>query len=187
MEKKDKKQLSYWHWLFRGSGAGPGYRRIADRWLFVHLLVGVFISTIVRIDLTACANTVLLPLVGILIGLSFAWAGNAQALMQSTEIGLLSEHHEGGFVQYVYLYQTAILVIIVTLVFWGLAGLHIFDKSWPTPDCNICYFGTKVFLFTLSSLTLRLCWQVIMAAHWMLLAQKEIKEHLRNKKNDVEK
>ena len=125
------------------------------------------------------ANTVLLPLAGILVGLSFAWAGNAQALMQSSEMEELSTHHQGGFVEYVYIYQTAILTILVTLVFWGLAGLQIFDIQWPTIKKPILYFALKTFLFTLSSLTLRECWHVVIGAQWMLLAQKAIKDKKR--------
>ena len=127
------------------------------------------------------AKAVLLPLAGILIGLSFAWAGNAQALMQSKEIEDLSEHHEGGFVEYVFTYQTAILAILFTLVFWGLAGLNVFDKWLPKDDYPKIYFVIKTMLFTLSSLTIRECWHVVMGAQWMLLIQKEIRKR-QNKK-----
>lgn len=170
--------VNYWQWFFRGSGGKPGYRRIVNRWIFFHLITGICLSIIIEDDLSACANAVLLPLVGILIGLSFAWAGNAQALMQTTEIGLLSQYHEGGFVEYVYLYQTAILIILFTLVFWGFAGLNIFDKWWPTSMAPRSYFAVRVFLLTLASLTLRACWQVVVGAQWMLLTQKRIKEHM---------
>lgn len=175
--------IDYWQWFFKGSGGNAGYWRIFNRWIVLHLVVGTFISFIVKDNLSMCANTVLLPLVGILIGLSFAWAGNAQTLMRSGEIGLLSEYHEGGFVEYVYLYQTAILIILVTLVFWGFAGLNIFDKWWPTPNASRPYFALKAFLFMLASLTLRSCWQVVMGAQWMLLAEKKIKAHMQTGKN----
>ena len=97
--------ISYWRWFFKGSGAKPGYRRLVNTWIMIHLIVGVIVSFVVPVNLENAANTVLLPLVGILIGLSFAWAGNAQALLQSSEIDKLSEHHEGGFIEYVFTYQ----------------------------------------------------------------------------------
>lgn len=171
-----KNNLNYWHWFFKGSGGKPGYRRILNRWIFVHLAIGLIISFFIQIDVATSAKAVLLPLAGILVGLSFAWAGNAQALMQSSEIEKLSEHHEGGFVEYVFTYQTAILTILGTLVFWGLAGLQIFDMRWPTDSRPILYFAIKTFLFLLSSLTIRECWHVVMGAQWMLLAQKQIKD-----------
>lgn len=171
-----KNKLNYWHWFLNGSGGKPGYRRIVNKWILFHLAIGIVLSILIKNDLATSANTVLLPLAGILIGLSFAWAGNAQALMQSKEIEELSEHHEGGFVEYVFTYQTAILTILLTLVFWGLAGLNVFDK-WISKDyCPKLYFVVKAMLFTLSSLTIRECWHVVMGAQWMLLIQKEIKK-----------
>jgi len=178
--------VSYWHWFFRGSGGKPGYRRLVNRWMWLHLAVGVGMAFLVQIDLQTSANAVLLPLVGILIGLSFAWAGNAQALLQSSEIDRLSEHHKGGFVEYVFTYQTAILAILITLVFWGLAGLHVFDTRWPTPQSTIAYFIVKAVLFTLVSLTLRECWHVVMGAQWLLLVQREIKRHNRREEHKEE-
>ena len=128
----NKKQLiSYWEWLFRGSGGRPGYRRILDKWLLLHIPVGIVLSFLISIDLQACANTVLLPLAGILIGLSFAWAGNANALLQTEEIEKLSEYHKGGFVEYVFIYQTAILMILVTLVLWALRAWVFMTKLGP--------------------------------------------------------
>jgi hypothetical protein len=174
----EKQLISYWEWLFRGSGGRPGYRRILDRWLLLHVPVGIVLSLLISLDLQACANTVLLPLAGILIGLSFAWAGNAHALLQTEEIGKLSEYHKGGFVEYVFVYQTAILTILVTLVLWGFAGLGIYDKTWPTKCNPILYFTVKAVMFVLSSLTLRECWQTVSGAHWMLRIRKEIKDHL---------
>ena len=175
---KDERLISYWQWLAQGSGGKAGYRRILDKWLLLHIPVGIALSFLISLDLQKCANAVLLPLAGILVGLSFAWAGNANALLQTKEIAKLSEYHEGGFVEYVFIYQTAILTILTTLVFWGFAGLGIYDHTWPT-QCNPkLYFTIKAFLFVLSSLTLRECWQAVSGAHWMLRVRKEIKDHL---------
>ena len=179
--------IGFWQWFIKGSGGKPGYKRIVNKWIFIHLLVGVLIALVVKVDLSMCANAVLLPLVGILIGLSFAWAGNAQAVMQSSEIERLSDYHEGGFIEYVYAYQTAILIILATLVIWGLAGLHIFDNSWPTSNAAAAYFAVKTILFLLASLTLRTCWHVVLGAQWMLLAQKRIKDSLQKNKEDSTK
>ena len=173
----NKIPFHFWIWFFSGSGGEPGYRRIINKWILFHLLIGIIISLLVQISLQACANTVLLPLAGIFIGLSFAWIGNAQALLQSDEMIRLSKYHEGGFVEYVFAYQTAILTILTTLVLWGLSGLNIFDGVWPTVKCNKLYFAVKIILFTLSSLTLRECWLVVMGVQWMLIVKKEMKNN----------
>lgn len=172
MNNMNKPLVKYWRWLF----SGQGYKSVLNVWLVLHFIIGVFLSLIVIPDLQSCSSAVLLPLAGIFVGLSFAWAGNAQALMQSSEIYKLSQFHEGGFVEYVFVYQTAILSILVTLVLWGLAGLGVFDMVWPTKDHPSLYFIVKAFLFVMASLTLRECWQVVMGASWMLRIQRRIKQ-----------
>ena len=171
---KARTTISFWKWFIAGSGAQPGFRRVINRWILIHLGVGVSMAASIPIDLQSAASAVLLPLAGVLVGLSFAWAGNAQALLQTGEIESLSEHHPGGFVEYVYFYSLAILCILITLSIWGLAGLKIFDAVWPTSSHAKTYFGIKLILFTLSSLTLRECWHIVLAAQWMLLTRREI-------------
>ena len=166
--------VTFWRWLASGSGGSAGIRRIVNSWLIVHIGVGLLLGFLVPIDLQSAASAVLLPLAGVLVGLSFAWAGNAQALLQTEEIEALSDHHPGGFVEYVYLYSLAILCILVTLAVWSLAGLRIFDAVWPTEAHHKTYLGTKLVLFTLSSVTLRECWHIVLAAQWMLLTRREI-------------
>ena len=177
---------AYWTWFFKGSGGKPGFRRLVNLWLAFHIVVGLSLSYLVKSSLDQCANAVLLPLAGILIGLSFAWAGNAQALLQSKEIGKLTEHHEGGFVEYVYVYQTAILTILIALILWGLAGLKIFEDQWPTSSCEVGYFTVKALLFLFSSMALRECWHIVLSVQWMLIAQQVIQKKLKddNKNNE---
>ena len=98
--------MNYWIWLIRGSGAGPGIRRFFDRWILFHILIGILFSWLTPIPLNEAAINLLLPLAGIFIGLSFAWGGNAQALLETEEIKDLTEHHSGGFEEYIYTYQS---------------------------------------------------------------------------------
>jgi hypothetical protein len=179
----DTKFIGYWHWFLKGSGDKAGFRRIFNVWILLHLIIGFVMTLLVEVDLQTAANAVLLPLAGIFVGLSFAWAGNAQALMQTSEIDEMADFHEGGFEEYVFVYQTAILTILVTLVFWGIAGLSVFDKQWPTQKNTDFYFGIKIILFTLSSITLRECWHVVMGAQWMLLVQRKIRRSKAEKNN----
>lgn len=177
--------FDYWNWLFRGFQGKPGYKRIINYWIIIHVLIGIIISLIVDVDLKDAANTVLLPLAGILIGLAFAWAGNASSLMQSVEFQEFSDKHEGGFVEYVYTYQTAILVILLTLVVWGFAGLNVFDNQWPRKSAPVEFFVIKTILFAISSLTIRECWHAVMGAQWMIITQKGIRDE--NKRNNNKK
>jgi len=167
-------RFGFWRWFLLG-GKGRGWRKFADRWLLLHLAVGWALAFLVPAGLSSAATTVLLPLVGILIGLSFAWAGNAQALLQTEEIEQLAEYRQGGFEEYVYTYQTAILIILSSVVLWGVAALGIFDLSCPWACPSSIYFSTKVFLYGFSSITIRECWHVVLGAQMMLLMRRRIR------------
>jgi hypothetical protein len=112
---------------------------------------------------------------GIFIGLSFAWAGNAQALMQTAEIEAMTEKRAGGFREYAFAFQTAVLTILVTLGLWGAAGLGILDRRCFWSCSAATYFLAKAVLFFAASLTLREYWHVVLGAQWMLLSQHRIK------------
>src|ERR1041385_6003812 len=79
--KRQKPMVTYWVWLCRGSGGGAGLRPILGRWFPIHIGIGSLLAVLVPKPLDAVASTILLPLAGVLIGLAFAWAGNAQALL----------------------------------------------------------------------------------------------------------
>lgn len=134
--------------------------------------MGVTFAAILPGSVAAAAQTVLFPLAGIFVGLSFAWVGNAQAVLQSTEIERLIKENPGGVEAYAYTFQSAILAILVTLVAWGLAALGVFDQpcGWECPGWM--YPATVAGLFALASLTVRECWHVVMGAQLLLLSQR---------------
>lgn len=146
-----------------------------DRWLLLHTAVGVALSLLLPMSLQSAAQAVLLPLAGIFIGLSFAWVGNAQAILQSNELELLYEQHPGGFENYAYSFQSAILAILITLIAWSFAALGILDAQclWTCPLWS--YQAATAFLFFLASLSLRECWHVVMGAQLLLLAQRHVR------------
>lgn len=163
----------FWKWLLRGLKDKPGYLQLIDRWLIVHILVGIVVALVVDISLDKAAQTILLPLAGVFVGLSFAWVGNAQAILQENEIIALAKHHPDGVQTYVYTFQLAILIILITLILWGLAGLGIF---------NSCVFLGKspkiiaeIILYFFSSLTLRECWHVVMGSQLLILSRIKIR------------
>jgi hypothetical protein len=168
--------MKFWSWFFWGTGGKSGIRKYFDFWLFIHLLFGVIFAWTLPVLLKDAANTVLLPLAGIFIGLSFAWGGNAQAILQTEEIDKLTDHHPGGFEEYIYTFQSAILVILCTLVLWGLAGLGFFDNVWPKNSNRVGYLSVTAFLFFMASLTLRECWHIVLGAQWLLIARRKIKK-----------
>lgn len=163
----------YWTWFFRGSK--PGWKRLCDRWLLLHLSVGALLAFIVPVSLTSAAQTVLLPLAGVLVGMSFAWVGNALAIAQSPEIDRLAENNPAGFEVYVHTFQTAILVLLASVVSWGIAGLGVFDQPCPWNCSAAGYRTVSTIFYALSSLALRECWHVVMGAQLLLLYQRAVR------------
>lgn len=168
--------FKFWTWFFKGLNEKSGIRSLCNRWLFFQIVIGLFLTYALDVKLEDAGKTVLLPLAGILIGLTFAWAGNAQALFQSEEIEELALFREGGIVEYVYKFQMAILIILATVVAWGLASLGLFDRNWPMQNKEWQYNCIKLFLYTLSGITLRECWNIVLMVQWLLLAQNRIKK-----------
>jgi hypothetical protein len=144
--------------------------------LFVHLLVGGFLAEFVPLGVQEAASTVLMPLVGILIGLCFAWGGNANALLQTHEVEQMSDAHPGGLEEYAYVYQSAILAILITLCAWGLAGLGVIDRAVPAECYPRSQFMVRIALYSLASVTLRECWHVVLGAQSLLIIRKKIRD-----------
>ena len=171
---------TFWSWLVKGTGNGPGIKRFMDWWIVFHISVGGILAYLLPISLKDAATSLLLPVAGIFIGLSFAWGGNAQALLQSAEIESVSTFKEGGFEDYVYAFQAAILLILVTLVLWGIAGLGLYDSVWPICQDGLIYKAIAGILFFFSSMTIRECWHVVLGAQSLLL----VRFRVRNSGND---
>ncbi len=161
------KKWRFWTWFFCGLQSRSGLARLCDRWILLHVFVGLTLAYLAQKPLADIATTFLLPLASILVGLSFAWAGNAQAILQTDELETLSRQLPDGIETYLYVFQTAILVILVTATLWGLAAIGIFGAF---------EYPAKVALFFLASLTLRECWHVVLGSQVMILARYSIRE-----------
>jgi hypothetical protein len=166
----------FWEYFLTRRWGDPGIAKFRDRWLLIHIIVGVLLAWAIPSSLVEAARTVLLPLASVFVGLSFAWAGNAHALLQTTEIEKFTNKHPAGVRNYVFTFLAAILTILVALVLWGLAGLGLFDKQWPTPNKPQVYFAVAALLYGFASLTLRECWQVVNGAQLLLITRRDIRD-----------
>lgn len=171
---------SFWGWFLRGLNGPPGIRKLANGWLLLHLSVGIALTYLVPVTLREAANSVLLPLTGIFIGLSFAWGGNAQALLQTDEVDDFTTFHPQGPAHYIFTFQAAIVAILATLGFWGLAGLGILDQRWPVTVTSSPYRIVSIIMYALTSLTVRECWHVVLGAQTLLLLRQKIRRRGRN-------
>lgn len=161
---------NFWRWLIRGLEGASGLRMLFwSPWTLVHFAIGIGLARLVDFPIHEAAQIFLFPLAGIFIGLSFAWAGNAQALLMEKEIEWLADFHPDGIHTYVYTFQLAILVILVTLVVWGLAALKVFDLIQQK------MFVVETILYFLASLTVRECWHVVLGSQLLILARRTVR------------
>jgi len=160
---------SFWLWFWAGTGDKPGYRRIADRWLWLHGLIGFAVAELVTVRLAEVAEKALLPLMAIFVGLTFSWAGNAHALLQSKEVTAVADERKGGIFEYVYTFQLCILIILTVIVVWVVPLLgfpYLLPKRFGFTVFN---FVAKCLLYGLISLAFRCSWQAVLGANMLLL------------------
>ncbi len=174
-EEAAGREFRYWRWLFLGLHDRAGILAFLDGWLVVHALVGSGLAFYVPLTLSEAASRVLLPLVGALIGLCFAWSGNAAALLQTSQIARMAERTPDGQPGYVFAFQNAILVVLGCVGLWGLAALEIFDKVLPYPRNSRVYGAIGTILYGLSSVALRECWQVVLNTQRLLISRERIR------------
>lgn len=164
----------FWDWFLRGTGAKAGYRRVIDRWLLLHALIGLLGARFIRADLIDIAEAALLPLMAIFVGLTFSWAGNANSLLQSSEVVAFSKKRVGGVAEYIFTFQLSILVILVSVVCWIVPSLELpflLGSYLSLPDFNA--FAASV-LYALLSLSFRTCWQAVLGANMLLLVKARL-------------
>lgn len=174
----------FWKWLFIGlESRRPGILQLCDWWLAFHVILALVIQYTIPVSIEDAAGTVLLPLASIFIGLSFAWAGNAQALMQEKEIIELAEKHPDGLESYLYTFQLAILIILITLIMWGMAGLKFLDLI-DVYDLPYVRTVVEMVLIFFASLTVRECWHVVLGSQLMILTRHEIRRSKKGNNDD---
>ena len=187
--------MNFWKWFFQGDTAPnskyfeqsatkrPGILAYRDWWLVFHMSVGIILMFIVPVRINEAAKSILLPLAGIFIGLTFAWGGNAVSLMQSEEIDMLANYRSWGLKEYVFKFQSAILVLLITMIAWGLAGLNVFEPLRGKLPLDFAYNAIEVLLYFMISLSLRDCWHVVMGAQSMILLRSAVKKVLDSQKS----
>lgn len=169
--------MGFWQWFFGTGSISGGYRNLLNLWLILHMAIGILLALFVPVCMSQAANSVLLPFAGILIGLCFAWGGNTNALIQSEEVEEITTHYKGRFEDYAYQYQLSILIVMVTLILWTLAGLGISNLLWPKQGkSGFSYYVILALLFSLSSMTIREAWHIVLMAQLLLIKRQEIRK-----------
>lgn len=167
---------TFWLWFYRGSGGVPGYARVVNRWLIFHCVAGLGAAALVEVNVEEIAKGGLLPLMAILVGLTFSWAGNAHGVMQSSEICERVSRNRGGIADYVFTFQLCVLINVVTICAWTIPMLKV-PYLLPALMPQRFFDGFALaFLFSLVSLAIRTGWHAVLGANMLLLMRVSLME-----------
>ncbi|MBN5015947.1 hypothetical protein JY408_02995 [Stenotrophomonas maltophilia] len=158
---------TFWHWFFHGVAKRPGYRRVANAWGLLHLALGGIVAFVVEVDFQELAKSALLPLMAILVGLTFSWAGNVNSIMQTEEVQkFLNE--KGGPLEYVYTFQLCILINIAVITAWCFPLLNL-PYLLPCQTRVPVEGAMAAVLFAAVSLAVRTGWHAVVGSNMLLL------------------
>jgi len=158
---------TFWQWFFHGVAKTPGYRRVVNAWGFFHLVVGGAVACSVEVDLQDLAKSALLPLMAILVGLTFSWAGNVNSIMQTEEVQEFLKE-KGGSLEYVYTFQLCILINIAVISAWCVPLLEL-PYFLPCKTRDPVEGAISVVLFGAVSLAIRTGWHAVVGSNMLLL------------------
>lgn len=175
---EDDLTLTFGRWLWAGSGGRRGISRVVNFWMLLHLLVGSLIALAISAPLSRTSQSCLLPAFSILIGLTFAWIGNAQGLLQTKAIRLLGKETQGGLIDFIFAYQLNVLILLVAISIFAIASLSPFEQlKLPVFHPKI-YFSAKALFYSTASLTVGTAWSTINGSHALLRAAATIEDAL---------
>lgn len=179
--KEIDRELNFWHWLFFDGDSKAGWKRLVDWWLFFHIMVGVGLTILSTNDLAKVASVGVLPLAAMFFALAFAWVGNALSMLTNSSFKLVARHRKGGVKEYAYTYQLAVLTAMVTISGWALVAAGVVE-----PLSEAWRLVASFLLFSLASLTIRECWQVIYGAHRSLIVSDIIDQKMEEEGSEQE-
>jgi len=164
---------SFWRWLFFGYGSKPGYARLLTFWMLMDILIGVIGAFFATKPLSEIAIGVLVPLAGVFVGLSATVSSGTQAIISSREINILARFKDGGIADYMYPFQLSILFIFISMSFWGISALGVFDSTLSISCVKFNAFS--IIGFSLTSSCIRLAWRCVSGGADLVFAVFEVR------------
>lgn len=171
-----RKQLSFKHWLVTSEKAGGGLARWWNSYLLVHAAVGIGLGLAFQQDLSDRARSVVLPLAGVLVGLTFAWAATAISIVSSTEFRRIMVGSRQGVRGTANYYQLAILAVLSATVLWALAGLGPFRVPLGASAVAVVNKAIAMSLFGVTSFAVMECWSAVNLTRLTLLLYNTVKQ-----------
>ena len=183
----NNKIIKFNMWFFKGiSKNSAGYKRILNSKLLIHILIGCALSYFIKKSIIDISNICIIPILSVLIGITFAWIGNSHIVMMDSEVRPVLNEREGGLIEYLYIYQLAIFILLIVLIIniLNVLGFHQTIKSifklnyfWSV----MLGFTYKSIIFALFSYSISIVWEIITAAQWLYVIKNEVYEAKKEK------
>lgn len=172
--ERARKLLGFWSWLI-DPAEGGGRRRWLTWHLVGHLFLGFVLASRFSGELSERARSVILPLAGVLVGLTFAWAATAINIVSTPEFRRAMMGSKAGVRGTANYFQFAILAVLSTTVLWAIVGLGPYNSfsGWDPASVNI---WAARLLFAYTSFAIRECWGAINVTRLSLLSFNVVRE-----------
>ena len=138
---------TFWHWLLGGPliSGKPGWRKLTEpTWLLAHGMLGL-LAALFTISVPLATVTPYLFGASVFLGLGILLATQTMDSLASDprRLGKFFARHPEGVLNYIYTFQLAVLVGLITVIYWA------FLAFWPFGGVALL----KAVGFTLFSVT----------------------------------
>ena len=153
---------TFWHWLCGGPlvTGKPGWRKLAEpSWLWAHGVLGLLAALAFNsVPLSALGPYLLGGSVFLALGIVLAGQTLDSLAATPRRLGKFFAQHPDGALNYIFTFQLALLVGLVTVLYWMLMPF------WPLGGAPVL----KVLGFALFSVTVREFWQMNLGRAYLL-------------------
>lgn len=165
----------FWPWLvLRDRDGDRGLSNVANRWLLIHIFIGLALGAYFDIDTKEMASKIAIPSAAILVGLSFAWAGRSASIFQDKSFSEFIIKNGAPVEGYIYSFQLAILIV---LTFIGVVAVIFLGGVFPsTGDFLVDERINRSIIIALGSLSVRECWGTILFVNKLTLQYYAVRE-----------
>ncbi|WP_100258991.1 hypothetical protein [Qipengyuania seohaensis] len=168
----------YWSWFSAKSGRKTGYRLLFSRWTLLDLGVAAALTIGLKLNGFEFAQKALFPAASILAGMAFAWTSRASTILNNAEFRDRIIGENNPLSDYVYGFQTSILILFCCVVYIAIMAAGGFSFSFISDDVSV--FISSFWMYFLISITIRECWSVINFTNLLTL----LDDHTRDRPTD---
>lgn len=175
--------FNFWSWFIHGFKSEEGKRicnrgfsQLFDWWFLAFPVISMLLSCYTNHSICDISRVIIIPLMSVMIGLSVAWIGSTFSIAMTDEVFALFKNNIYELVDYLYMFQAILLVLLVTVVMWVLASI---TNTALLPDFFSgiqVLFIVRFILFFMLCMSVRECWQLVVGSYMLIISHLNVKE-----------